>query len=865
MANRDAKEPRLVINRSVVLVSGSEVRVVEPAQITSTLIGLKALGLLRLPQHWVPDFFVISGDSPPSRVAIERAAAIAGMLSRGEVWVRSSGTHEGIQERGSLDSTASRFDLVGETISELQASPVFQGEMGRQTIHFVIQKRVLAKKKGHLSNERRLQRQPRDWMYEVEGEGGLHTLGVRKWRNANIKDSNVLAAEAYAHVPHCLRAIAAWMTNSRALLEWVWDGTAVWVVQLDLLDDSGTGVDPYSLVSKVRRPVIAADRLRTFVPSPLDDVPNFPKLNNARLYASLGYAMPVFYVLDNRDAVTLILEHGEIAADLQNDLEVLCAYPFVLRTDATGLPPDKRQMLPRSDELRSMQAAIDWLVSTFREVMNSAPEADRIILIGHHFIPAIASAWCQAKPDDRRSRIESLWGIPEGLYCFAHDVFDVDTMSLGMGGRTSESSKILFSRERFKGKFVAPNDQGEWKVHETAAGPDWRRSIKHDAWVKEIAWTSRKIAIKAGKPVVVMWLIGISKSQGLNALMPWYHEEWKPDARGYKKAAPRTKVKSAQIRNVSNRSDWIELVHDVENGALVERVVIDPKDETIIRSRDFVSELAAHAKSHRYVIELSGGVLSHFYHMLSREGCNVECVDLVGISEEVVEFNKLVRDKIPDDIRQHGEIVQVYELRGDALITALKRKVVEEAYEVLSAATVDSMAEELADLTEVMEALVQALHLTEKDISERQVAKRHKRGGFSKGLMLARTSLPPPIISQIEEDEFSGQMKRLSEIRDLPRLETNFHVDQRVDQSGVPERQITMTLSTLEEDYSSGEHVFDVPMDSGSPQEMFFRSHVERQGATLKLKVRLTRAARQLSIPLAEDESDEKPSEDDES
>ena len=857
MDSRSERTRRLGINRSVILVSGSEIQTLEPDRATSELIGLKALGLLRLPQSWVPELFVVSGNCPPCRSAIEHAAALAGMDKDDVVWVRSSGTLEGVQERGSLDSTEVRYDLVCEAICTLQESPVFLEEMDRQTIHFVIQRRVSAKKKGHLSNERRLQRQPRDWMYEVEGDA-LRPLGVRTWRNANLKDDSPLTADAFAHVPHGLRAVAAWVANTRALIEWVWDGDAVWVVQLDLIVETGAGVHPSSLVSTQHRPSISASQLRTFVPSAPDDVPAYPKLDNARLYASLGYAMPVFYVLEDQDVVARLIEHGEIKPELRDDLAVLCAYPFVLRTDASGLPRDKRQMLPRSDELRSVEAAIEWLRTTFRDVMTSVPEADRTILIGHHFIPAVASAWCQATPDDRRSRIESLWGIPEGLYCFAHDVFDVDTKSLSLDGAKPESARILLRRERFKGKFVAPNEQGEWRVHETAVGPDWRRSIKHDAWVKEIAWTSRRIAIRVGKPVVVMWFIGVDETQGLNAVMPWYHEDWESDSSGYKKAAPRTKINSAQIRTVSDKQDWTELVRDVQGGALVGRVVIDPKDETIIRSRDFVNELAAHAKVHRYVIELSGGVLSHFYHMLSREGCSVECVDLFGVSEEAVEFNKLVRDKIPDEIRQHGEAVQVFELRGDALITSLKRKVVEEAYEVLQATTVDDMADELADLSEVVDALRHALHLSAEDVSDRQAAKRKKRGGFSRGLMLVKTSLPPPMTTQVESNEGSVQLKKLSDVVDLPRLEADFHVDRRIDRSGVAERQVTMTLSTFEDDYSSGEHVFEFPTAAGESQEIFFRSRVERYGATLKLKVRLTRAARQLSLPLSSDQDDDK-------
>lgn len=862
MTKRDGRgsPSRLQINRSIVLVNGSKVQTIEPHLITPEVVGLKALGLLKLPKPWVPDFFVVSGRCPPSQKAIERAARLIDLRDASEVWVRSSGTLEGLHERGSLDSMLTPPGSIERTISDLQASSAFQSEQERQTIHFVIQRRVLTKKKGHLSNERRLQRHPRDWTYEVEAEDPHH-LGVRKWRDAALKDSSTLGAEAFAHVPHALRAIAAWVGNSRAHLEWVWDGVEVWAVQLDLLVEFGKGVHPKSLVSKGPRPAVSTAELVLFVPSSLDDTTQYSKLNNARLYASLGYGMPVFYVLNNPSEIMLILESGDISSDLESDLRTLCEHPFVIRTDANGLPPDKRQMLPRSDELRSAEAAIDWLRSSFRDVMVGMQGASDIVLIGHHFIPALASAWCQAKPDDRRSRIESLWGIPEGIYCFAHDVFDVDTMSLNIDGKKSSSAKILMQRERFKSKFVAPNGQGEWKVHETAVGPDWTRSIGYDSWVKEIAWTSRRIAIEAGGPVVVMWFVGVDKGQGLNSLLPWYHEPWRPSGSGYKKAAPRTKLNSAQIRSISNKQSWEALMRDMQNGALVERVIIDPKDESIIRSREFVNELAAHAKEHNYVIELSGGLLSHFYYMLSKEGCNVECVDLFGVSEEKIEYNKLVRDNIPDDIRKHGETVQVYELHGDALITSLKRKVVEEAYEVLQAETADDMADELADLAEVMESLVRTLRLSMKDIADRQAIKKAKRGGFEKGLMLAKTSLPAPIRSEIDAEE-GAQVKKLSDVIELPQFETDFHVDQRFDRSGVPERQITITLSTFEDDYSSREHVFDMPMASGDMHTMFFKSHVERLGATLKLKVRLTSAAQQLALPLSNDGSGDQSSKD---
>ena len=838
-------------NRSVVVATGTEVTTLDPADVHPELIGLKAMGLLCLPEAWVPPFFVISSSCSPSQAAIEKAALMLGIGPRDSVWVRSSGSLEGMAERGSLESKLSSLEEVSQSIITLQGTAPFITAPSKQAIHFVVQRAVVPKKQGHLANERRLQRHARDWTYEVVGSLP-QPVGVRKWRDASLKDSHPLTSDAFVHVPRALRAAAAWVGPHRAHLEWVWDGDTLWIVQLDLLKESIAGVDPKSLVSKDPRPQISAEDLLTFKPSILEETKQYPKLNNARLYAQLGYQMPTFYVLSSQEVIDSILHQGSISAELYSDLEKLCIHPFVLRTDASGLPPDKRQMLPRSDELRSPEAAVQWLSGAFKDAMAKVPEAKEVALIGHHFIPAVASAWCKATPDGRRARIESLWGIPEGLYCFAHDVFDVDTIHADLKDKDFRAAKILHSRERYKGKFVAPNDQGEWRVHETSAASDWKRSIANDIWVKEIAWTSRRIAIAADRPVVVMWFVGVHSAQKLHAVMPWYHEEWKQTPGGYKKAVPRTKRTSAQIRHVSNDGDWKQLLSDVEKGTLVERMVIDPQDESIIRSRDFVTELANHAKKHAYVIELSGGLLSHFYYMLSKEGCNVECVDLFGVAEEEIEYNKLVRDKIPEDIENRGEAVQVYKLQGDAMVTALKRKVVEEAYEVLQASTTNTMAEELADLNEVVETLLEALKLNQEDIRDRQKEKREKRGGFSKGLMLAKTSLPPPIkgtTSTLIEDN-PPQIRSIKETIDLPRFEPNFHVDQRIDSSGVPERQITVTLSTFDDEHHTGEHQFDLFSPSGELLNLFFNATVEREGGTLKLKVRLTNAATQLELPM---------------
>src|SRR3546814_2652060 len=99
--------------------------------------------------------------------------------------------------------------------------------------------------------------------------------------------------------------------------------------------------------------------------------------------------------------------------------------------------------------------------------------------------------------------------------------------------------------------------------------------------------------------------------------------------------------------------------------------------------------------------------------MLGKYGCDVECIDLFGVDEESIDFNKIVRDYIPADIQARGEEVETVRLVGDALVEAIKRKLVEESFEVSDAKTADSIAEELADVQEVIDALRSEEHTSE--------------------------------------------------------------------------------------------------------------------------------------------------------
>lgn len=68
---------------------------------------------------------------------------------------------------------------------------------------------------------------------------------------------------------------------------------------------------------------------------------------------------------------------------------------------------------------------------------------------------------------------------------------------------------------------------------------------------------------------------------------------------------------------------------------------------------------------------------------------------------------KLVRDRIPELIRQSGRNPNVGHISGDDLVRALGAKLIEEAQEAAAALTNrDELIEELADLTEVIAAVM---------------------------------------------------------------------------------------------------------------------------------------------------------------
>ena len=100
-------------------------------------------------------------------------------------------------------------------------------------------------------------------------------------------------------------------------------------------------------------------------------------------------------------------------------------------------------------------------------------------------------------------------------------------------------------------------------------------------------------------------------------------------------------------------------------------------------------------------------------------------------------YNKLVRDNIPDIIKDKGEEPVIRILNDDEYKIELEKKLYEEYQEVISASGVDRL-EELADMLEVIRALAKLENNDLNDIIKIADEKNIKRGSFNNKIFLER-------------------------------------------------------------------------------------------------------------------------------
>jgi len=96
-------------------------------------------------------------------------------------------------------------------------------------------------------------------------------------------------------------------------------------------------------------------------------------------------------------------------------------------------------------------------------------------------------------------------------------------------------------------------------------------------------------------------------------------------------------------------------------------------------------------------------------------------------------YNKLVRDLIPDIIVAKGQACKIHTATPEEYEQKLLEKILEEAQELKDD---HGSIEELADLMEVLDAIVELKEYNWNQIRQTQKEKAEKRGDFKKRIIL---------------------------------------------------------------------------------------------------------------------------------
>lgn len=108
------------------------------------------------------------------------------------------------------------------------------------------------------------------------------------------------------------------------------------------------------------------------------------------------------------------------------------------------------------------------------------------------------------------------------------------------------------------------------------------------------------------------------------------------------------------------------------------------------------------------------------------------------------EYGRLVRDKIPAMIREHGAVPLVRELSPEEFSRELNKRLIEEAWDVYSANDA-KLVEECADVFEVISWIMRARGIDTDDVFAMLEARRAERGGFEDRVFLIAVEEATPV------------------------------------------------------------------------------------------------------------------------
>ncbi len=702
--------------------------------ISAADLGGKAIGLLGLPEEWTPPFIVLgasflkiwlaSGCSAVSAFAAASAEDREALVSL----IRQAGQipgAEGLIVRSNAPSELSvdsrgRYRSVDVGLEESDVYLAIDEVLGQaadvEPLFAVVQVRMNRRAAGHLSNERRVAERSSQWLIEEEDEGSGTPRAPRRIR---VRDSEPLSLGVgdRESLNSALRQLACELRSAkegRTHCEWIWDAERLWVVQLDRArtprggpvaeylgegDGNGQAADQIEGLRILRR--LSSEQAAAW-----------NKLSRRHVMEQIGLPVAdVFFVpaeaLASPDLSALREDLGRVTA---------AGSPLVIRCDLAGVGGEESLSLPTSPPLLAPDRLICWMQEEAEDFSNRGLSLSDVAFLPALLVPARASVMVQARPGGQLVRLDALWGFPDGVGCLPHDSYFHHL-----------ASSRVETRRVYKGTCLLWSESPGWNFEAVPAPFDWAPVLDAEEVLTASNW-ARSLAEHLGREVQLMALARIDGRRGPTGMVPWHYTD-------HVVPTLRSTVAFAPAGGVITVRDPPDL--DAPDPWPRQGVFFRPTAGEY-RDRVFVAAVGERAAREGVPLFFEGSVLGHSFYLLGAAGAQVITVGGQVPTVRAEDYNKLVRDRIPEIVSEGGggaRVVRAHETQASWL---LRHKLIEEAFEVWRS-NGDALVEELADLSEVVRAISDHLGVDLEEVEAVRRRKREERGGFDQLLYLEST------------------------------------------------------------------------------------------------------------------------------
>ncbi len=726
--------------------------------LTIDAVGQKAIGLLNTSPLIVPPFIVLTSElfklwhdenqeSAEEILNIIIVDCIKYFQSKdtNKFIIRSSAKYESFEERGHYTSSIGNLDekeLI-KTIKEIWYNNAhLVKKIPDNRFSVIIQKYIKPMYSGHLSNERRISRERKSFLYEIVNSKDIFLKsGKFSTTSEDITIAGPLKYTTQANLVNTIKSIGNCLyDNVRRHIEWVADKNNVWVVQNDIENPINDKHTPSSRWLGTQQ-LIENKKLSCFVT--LAESPDWKKTACIKTFLECKLPYGQIHVLENKEIIA-DLAKNIVLENLKADLEWLLKSPIVIRMDIKNPDGYNNILLPRTETLFDIDSAINFLTLYAQKFSNNKDEKlPEFCFLIHRFINSKACALAYSKPGIPRARVDSTWGIVEGLYYYPHDSFEVNL---------TEVKDRIKKKIRCKTEYLDVDEVGNWISIKTNSDYDWAESLTQKQ-LNEIAEYNSKIADKLGLPVTAMYFVDVDKNTGYPSILPWFYTTDEITSNSEKF----TDIIFSEVREIIQNPDDFRRLGLKLQGAEKKKFTIKLKlNINLLRDKDFIEQVGHFAADGKIPIELEGSILSHTYYILRKTGAIVKCVDSFDPTYEKQKFYKLVRDKIAVNISSKGEIARTVNIETSQMLDFLKEKAIEEALEFFWENDKDKIIEEMADIYEILRSACKLFGIDMTELNEIADKKNKNKGGFDTGLLLVDTS-EASLIETISVDDVKAK------------------------------------------------------------------------------------------------------------